>query len=650
MNLKDEYCNKFNKKLDPEKYCCICFRDLYFLQEPHEPQESQEPREDKILTLVDVEKFFFIDDFIPNNLLIKSCCNVHYICIECLRRCVNNYENHPINESESHIYCPYPFEDCLTSIGFKNIFEHHLIQKICTSESEWLDYSYHANKHAFPGFTIIKCPMVKCNTDILIKTEKIKNTSIGELIIRCSQNPKCSKRFCYYCKQYISYYSNICYDCKTSYENENPNVYNYYINKIIKDSPLETENTTRGTFDDRQQGTFDDRQRGTFDDRQQGIESSIESVKIILHYKESSYLYLNKEITENIVISQIKEILEDVNLYMICCICRRSLYKTEKCNGLSHHNLERCYSCGRIGFTVKGLIEHWNSNGVNGCFRFDTDSYVKKQIPEYRCSDTICFNHDKGDCKKPEHQNGIYKLEQLRVKSYIYHIIKSLLPEMSLKVYDILHEMYKNNETIYELLPYKQTFLLLHKYKFRYKDFSEEVLYSQLKCIYPGKIDDFYIDKSYTIDINEYTQKYALSETYEFDDLYYNLDDTITTNEMLPLLDNSIDGNYTDDFQLHESVINRRQEFTTEISQSIDITDITDIIDTRNTRNTNNRDIFTENVVNLLDNNTFPSDAANLLNLTYIPLTYRTENDTQQDDNDIVDEIINIYNTYTSDE
>jgi hypothetical protein len=631
MNLKDDYDSivKFNLVLDPEKYCCVCFKDLYFLNDENL----------RDLSLADIQNNFFINDTIPNNLLIKSCCNIHYICIECLRKCVNNYENHPINENESHIYCPYPFEDCLTKIGFRNIFEHHHIKKICTTESEWMEYSYHADKHAFPGFTIMKCPMFKCNTDILIKTETIKNTSIGDLIIKCSQNPKCSKKFCYYCKQSISYYSTICYDCKTSYENENPNVYNYYINKLTHDSPLEEIQNNKEIQNEEMQNeeiqNEEIQNRELFTDNGE-IDSSIESVKIQLNYKESSYLYLNKDITEDIVISQITDILNDVNIYMICCICRRSLYKTEKCNGLSHHNLERCYACGRIGFTVKGLIEHWNTNGISGCFRFDTDSYVKKIIPEYICNDTICSNHEIGDCKIAEHSIGIYKLEKLRLKSYIYHIIKSLLPEMSLKVYDTLHEKYKNDDKIYELLPYKQTLLLLHKYKFRYKDFSEEIFYSQLKCIYPEQIDDFYINKNYTIEIDEYIQKYTFYEK-EYKKEYEKEYDS--DSEIMPLLitdiiienniENNIDDNIDDNVMIEMiNTMDRMDRMYTVGTDTIDTIDITDTIDTINITGR-------ENVLNLL-NNYLPSN---------ISLSYTT-----LDENDIINEIIEVYNRYTDDE
>ncbi len=621
MNLKDEFFDAFKIILDPEKYCCICFKDLHILQKKRNKLQSTNVSENWFdLSLIDIQRSFFINDYIPNNLLVKSCCNIHYICIECLRKTVNNYENHPINESNSHIFCPYPFKDCLTKIGFKNIFEHHLIEKICTTNDEWLGYSDHANKYAFPGFTIIKCPMYKCNTDILIEIEEIKNTSIGDLIIKCSQNPKCLKKFCYYCKQYISYYTNSCYDCKTFYENENPNVYNYYINKIIHDSPLEQlkEETKEETIEE----IIEETEISNFSFTEGSNNGSIESIKNKLNYKESSYLYLNKEITIDIVLDQIKSLLNEVSSYMICCICRRSLYKTEKCNGLSHHNLERCYACGRIGFTVKGLIEHWNSNGISGCFRFDTDNYIKKTIPEYICNDLICSNHEIGDCKISEHSEGIYKLEKMRIKSYIYHIIKSLLPELSLKVYDILHEMYKDDDKIYELLPYKQTLLILQNCKQRYKDFSEEIVYSELKCKNPKEIDDFYINKSYTLKVDEYITNYLIKSNCNANNNQEN------TPLLISDLVDTLDTTDAVDIDITDSIINLYEQ------------DNYDIVSRQITQ-----DIRSENVMNLLNFSPLYNDQS-----YYIPiLPYRSTSPTLEvpDYTDtIIDSIINLYNDY----
>jgi hypothetical protein len=146
-----------------------------------------------------------------------------------------------INETESHIYCPFPFEKCQNELGFRYIFEHSHIQKICRSEKEWENYMNYTSEYEFPGFTKIKCPSlfyykgqnIVCNSDILIETEEFKSKPIGELILSCDQNINCLKRCCYNCKKSISFYSNICYTCATTYENENPNVLNYFFQCVL---------------------------------------------------------------------------------------------------------------------------------------------------------------------------------------------------------------------------------------------------------------------------------------------------------------------------------------------------------------------------------------------------------------------------------
>ena len=422
-------------------YCCVCFSDYDYLVN----------NEQNIMSLNDIFKKDFESNEIPDELIVKSCCNEHFICISCIRRIINNYENHPINANNSHFACPYPFKDCVTEIGFKNIFDHSLIKKICKSEEEWLNYSSYAERHAFPGYTIIKCPMSStgfnglrqhCDSDILIENELIKNTPIGELMIECTQNRFCLKRFCYNCKQSYSYYQTVCYECKAIDENENPHVYNYYFTKPKQQLPdpqgtetpetPETQEEPRRIFEENLQEierlTQEIEQLGeallrleqgeqqeleqqeleqqvtefNIEELEQEIErfqreimyeqqeqqeqqdnQNNEDVLITidieiqdptpppipprrntsnLDFKESSYLYQNYEITEEIAIEQILGVIADVNNYMICAVCKHSLYKTEKCNGMSHHNLERCYACGRIGYYLRGLPEHWNGD------------------------------------------------------------------------------------------------------------------------------------------------------------------------------------------------------------------------------------------------------------------------------------------------
>jgi hypothetical protein len=239
----------------------------------------------------------------------------------------------------------------------------------------------------------------------------------------------------------------MCYDCKYSYENENPNLLNYYFNKIT------ALNETS-----------------------------------VLKLEEHEYLYYNREITLDIAVSQIANTIHNVNSFMICPICKISIYKTEKCNGISHHGLERCYACGRVGFKIKGLGSHWQPTGIGGCFRFDHDDFVKKYAPSYSCTDYSCGNHDRGDCSIPNHQNGIHALNKLRKKSYVYHLFKSLNPPLRYKVFDCLFAQYSSIPTVVEYLPYKQSLVLLETYKTHLRHFSEDILYNELHCSHPQTI------------------------------------------------------------------------------------------------------------------------------------------------------------------
>lgn len=473
---------------DDTKSCCVCFGNEKCIVNKINGE---------VLSTLDID---FTDIAIPDNILIKSCCGVHYICICCLRRIINNYENHSINEFNSHITCPYPFEDCVNDMGLKNVFDHNLIKRLCKSEKEWNDYITHADRYAFPGFTIVKCPVLhyrgrymdreQCNANVLLENNLIKSRPIGDLILQCDQNESCLRKSCFNCKKQINYYQDSCYECKSINENENPNVFNYFFNKNYE-NPL-------AEFSQNQNDNYHS------DDNTEP-----------LNYEESSYLYLNKEIDCEIAFTQIMSVIHNVDSYMICSICKISLYKTEKCNGLSHHNLERCYACGRIGYVIKGLgNNHWNTNGESGCFRFNTDNYIKTYLPEYNCYDDVCHSHDRGDCKINEHQPGIQSFEIMRKRAYVYHMIKSLLPEIRFIVYDKLYnELVSSKKDLLELLPYKQTFILLNVYKNHNIDYSEEIVYKRLQCRHPSLSEIFY-DRNYTIPVNQYIETQILKDSF----------------------------------------------------------------------------------------------------------------------------------------
>jgi hypothetical protein len=419
------------------------------------------------------------DTVIKQDDLIKCPCNDHYVCVKCLQILVTDYENHPINENNSHVYCMYPFKDCLTIAGTKNTFSHNSILKIL-NEKEREEYTNYSERFILPGFLIIKCPCKirsyldpnekECTFPVIIEIELIKTKFVGDLVVECHQNEKCCQVFCYHCRQTLSKYALECYSCKIQNEYENPNRLNYFFNKNKE------------------------------------LEKNV---------SESNYLYYNKDITVDIAFNDISELILDINKYMICPICKATMIKTEKCNSMEHHQLERCYVCGRIAKQGKSLSsDHWSSDGINGCYRFGHDIFLKKYIENYNCNED-CTNHENGGiCNNSEHLNGFNEMEKIRHKTCIYHNIKSLLPNIRYKVLDLLYDTFQFKSEI-ELLPYKQTFIFLEKYKDRLNDYSEEVLYDVLNIKTPQELN---FNKKFFIETEIYLKEHfkpLLQNTYQ---------------------------------------------------------------------------------------------------------------------------------------
>lgn len=400
------------------------------------PNESFIVKKEFFITFDQIENSWFDDDKIPDNLILPFPCNKHDICMECLRRILNDYSNHPINIHNSHVQCQYPFAIC------EERLEHHHVKKIL-SEEQFLTYYKHADKYEFPGYKKIKCPgkywinqnsaFTDCFSTILVNVSDIKKKEVGDLIMKCDTNISCLGKFCYHCNRALSYFQDSCLDCKMKNENTNPNSYNYFFN-----TPL-AENESENDF----------------------------------------LLYKNEEITFDIAVSQLKMLIKDINSFYICPVCKIPMTKTEKCNGLSHHDIERCFVCGRIGQPIRGLSNHWDENGIGGCYRFYSDSYPILRF-KYDCLENLCHNHEIGECSIKEHQFPLIQLEIDRKRAFILHAINSLLPDIRFKVFDHLLEYYKDSMDIY-YLPERETLDLLVNHPERYLDYSEEIVHEQIK-------------------------------------------------------------------------------------------------------------------------------------------------------------------------
>jgi hypothetical protein len=416
------------------------------------PYEAWVVKKTKTIGFDSIHKEWF-DKGVPDDLLLTFPCNDHEICVKCLRAIVTDYTCHPINHEHSHMTCMYPFDNCYEKLP------HHYLAEILTHD-QFIRYLCHAEKFEFPGYEKVKCPgkywshpdsqFIDCSGTILVNIAEINKSDIGDLVIYCRKGSgtgtACFGNFCYHCKKNLSFFQETCSDCKMKNENTNENSYNYFFN-----TPFHLPECSLFCS-----------------------ESDISNDWCICHLNSTLRLFRNSEITFEIATTQLINLIDDINTFYICPICKIPMERTEKCNGVSHHDIERCYVCGRIGQEIRGLVDHWNQRGIGGCYRFSSDTYITENF-NYQCLENLCFNHEIGECAIPEHQPALISIQIDRKKAFLLHSINSLLPTLRFKVLDYLVEKYQGTPNE-DLLPKKSTLLFLMDHPERYLDYSECII------------------------------------------------------------------------------------------------------------------------------------------------------------------------------
>lgn len=325
----------------------------------------------------------------PSDTLLWSACHIHCICKGCLVKIATSFgQAHPIGHEHPMIKCPYPFEDCLFDDGQPNYFSHAAIERLL-SDADKSRYVTHAAKFQFPGYELVSCPRPianggKCNAGILVPIADIRSSQPGALIMFCDQTAQCQRRSCYHCHGLIQRGVDRCDVCIAATENTNPSAENHYFyrpNKRAGDG--------------------------------------------------QPVLLRNEEITTQLAVEQIMEIISSDRLESRCVECLTVLQKTEQCNTLEHCGIERCYSCGRSGTPNQKLGDHWDSMGVSGCPRFDHSVFWNVIADcRFRCTEGTCYNDELGDCNVSEHAVGIRAMIDARKNAHVYHALKSLLPPL----------------------------------------------------------------------------------------------------------------------------------------------------------------------------------------------------------------------------
>ena len=220
-------------------------------------------------------------------------------------------------------------------------------------------------------------------------------------------------------------------------------------------------------------------------------------------------------------------------------------------------------------------------------------------------------------------------MDFVKKRSYIYHILKSLLPEIRYNVYDELYELCNTNKELFQYLPYKQTLILINFYKNRQKDFSEEIVYNELNCKSASKIynqeknkyipAEEYISNHTTVLLPNNTTSSPSSSTPNDQSYIYSI--------LRPLTMSPINENGTVNISIQTNpndLIN--------ITNTVDTTDIIDAINRISISNT----IDTINSINAIDTNV-TNHVIDTIDITDIPASqnniYYTLNSDSDSDN-----------------
>lgn len=395
--LPELVSNEFRTIIDNNKEilyeCCICYNMNLGLYNINEDLLS--------LDEIKIDSEDYITDY-----CFYGPCKEHIYCGNCIRNIAINYDNHPVNDNYALIRCLYPFAN--DNVNCKNLnepnffFKHRDICK-CLTFSESMDYKDYIYKYKYPGYKITYCKTIRCGMEILIDKKTLKEAKDGDILCYCQE---CNLYFCYHCNREIPDWaqderSGECYidNCKYC-ENNNavdPERYNHYV--------YNTDITDKNRF-----------------------------IK-------------NKELTTEIIIRQLVDIVSREKTYIRCFKCLTYLYRGEDCNGLECCNTEICYSCGKSALLNEKLVFHWQNYGIKGCPRYDIHEYWNNiAYCGYKCIQGICYSLEMGECKIDDHQNGIKNMNVEIKQAYIYNLIKSLLPELQDEVMNELILLWDDEE------------------------------------------------------------------------------------------------------------------------------------------------------------------------------------------------------------
>lgn len=399
-----------------------------------------------------------IDEWLGDreNVLLPSPCESewnHSICLKCLKQsfnssftletCKHHKTTHicEVNNTQIHqiqfqsIPCLYPYtKHC------KHGYSINSIQKLMnhTTPNELIFglvssiYKNHCTidmKH-YCG-DLISCPTYMC----VQKKWAIEN-DVALLPLPRNTRDQPNTMFCRRCENmelcnvYVEQ-PQPCYRCATQMECEMDNWWNRYI--VRPQWMNQYESFVRNVSDEKSE--WED-------------------------YQNQKYIHLvkNKHLTVEMIWGQMENLLKQKVVHSECFKTGTMIYKTDKCNGLSHCGIEKCYISGRTTpLNEKLESSHWNPLGHCGAVpRFDNDPYWNQvAMCNWICQEGKCYNENK-DCTNILHAPGIKRYHEERKYYHVFHLLRSIPPQLKCKIYEELDKYKKQlgqtNESVRRLI------------------------------------------------------------------------------------------------------------------------------------------------------------------------------------------------------
>lgn len=119
-------------------------------------------------------------------------------------------------------------------------------------------------------------------------------------------------------------------------------------------------------------------------------------------------------------------------------------------------------------------------------------------------------------------------------------MLKSLLSDIKFQVYDKLYDICKNDPVLLDFLPYKQTLILLNKFKKHYRNYCEDIVYKQLHC---KNANEIFTNKMEFISATEYVQKFYIGPSTKL--LISDNEDNEDNEDMLTDTNSDLHSSYT---------------------------------------------------------------------------------------------------------